>query len=102
MRPFAGRIFLYTKHMKINFLYRFVGEHSTEVSGFIRELKQRYPSADAVELDLNTREGSAQASLYDVTNYPAILALREDGQLAQVWQGTPFPLIDEVISYAIQ
>lgn len=87
--------------MKINFLYRFVGEHSTPVEGFIRELKSRCPSAKIQELDLNTRDGAANASLYDAMSYPAILALRENGELAEMWQGMPLPLVDEVASYAI-
>ncbi|MDQ2972958.1 MAG: hypothetical protein M3Q79_00545 [bacterium] len=88
--------------MRISFLYRFNGEHSTPVSGFIRELKQRSPMAETKEVDLNTREGASIASLYDAMNYPAIMALREDGQLAQIWQGMPLPLVDEIVSYAIQ
>ncbi len=58
--------------------------------------------ANTKEVDLNTREGASIASLYDAMNYPAIMALREDGQLAQIWQGTPLPLVDEIASYAIQ
>ncbi|QQS65083.1 hypothetical protein IPO96_00785 [Candidatus Saccharibacteria bacterium] len=87
--------------MKVYFLYRFNGQDSTRVSGYIRELKQRYSMADTNELDLNTRDGAATASLYDAMAYPAILVTRNDGQLAQIWQGEPLPLVDEVISYAM-
>lgn len=57
--------------------------------------------AVTAELDLNTRDGAAIASLYDAMNYPAILVTRNDGQLAQLWQGQPLPLVDEVISFAM-
>jgi hypothetical protein len=40
------------------------------------------------------------AQLYDVVRYPAILVIDNDGRLQKFWQDQPFPLIDEVYSYA--
>jgi aromatic ring-cleaving dioxygenase len=49
--------------------------------------------------DLNTRDGYATASLYDIMQHPAVLALADDGQLLQLWVGENLPLINEVMYY---
>lgn len=51
-------------------------------------------------ISLDTRDGSAIASLYDVTTYPAIMALQDDGQLLQMWQGSTLPVMNEVAAYS--
>lgn len=40
------------------------------------------------------------ARLYDVVQYPALLAIEGNGGLAQYWQGDVLPLMDEVAGYA--
>lgn len=56
---------------------------------------------DKVELvSVDTRNGSATASLYDVMQYPTILALQNDGQLLKEWGGPSLPLMNEVSYYA--
>jgi 3-deoxy-D-manno-octulosonic acid (KDO) 8-phosphate synthase len=51
-------------------------------------------------MSIDTREGSATATLYDVVQYPAILVLQTDGYVQKIWQGEQLPLMDEVASYA--
>ncbi|HSX34422.1 MAG TPA: hypothetical protein VLF62_02145 [Candidatus Saccharimonadales bacterium] len=69
----------------------------------MRDFQSRYESGRKLELiSLNTRDGAATASLYDVMSYPAILALANDGSVLNVWQGTPMPLMDEVAGYAYE
>jgi len=82
-------------------LYRPNSEHETAVDAFVRDFQHQYESARKVELvSLNTRDGAATASLYDVVDYPAILALADDGSILNLWQGTPLPLMDEVAGYS--
>jgi len=50
--------------------------------------------------DLETRDGSDMARLYDIVQYPSLLAVRDDGELAKVWPGPSLPLMDEVAGYA--
>ena len=58
--------------------------------------------------DLNTgkailgRDGIAMCSLYEITRYPAILALAMDGTSLAIWQGEQLPMIDEVASYTLE
>ena len=50
--------------------------------------------------DLNTRDGSAVASLYDIVRYPAVLAMTDNGQFLQMWQGDLLPMMNEIMYYA--
>jgi hypothetical protein len=86
--------------MKVLALYRPASEHARAVEEFVREFQRRDPSRAIELVDLNTRDGAALATLYDVVQYPAILALSDDGQLQQWWQGEQLPLMNEVAAYA--
>lgn len=88
--------------MRMVFLYRFKSEFATEVESFIREVQRRYPGFEAEKLDVDDKRGAQFAATYDITSYPSILALKNDGQLIQMWQGMPLPTIDEVVSYNLE
>lgn len=89
------------KVMKLLILYRPQSDHERLVEDFVRDFGRQYDAGQRVEMmSLNTREGAATASIYDVTRYPAILALGHDGRVLNMWQGTPLPLMDEVAGYA--
>ena len=82
-------------------LYRPNSEHETEILAFVRDFQHEYEAARKVEMvSLNTRDGAAMASLYDIMTYPAILALTNDGKPLNIWQGFPLPLMDEIAGYA--
>jgi len=86
--------------MKLVIIYRPNSEHGRVIEDFARDY-QRWHKADSLEmLNVDTRDGSAMASLYDVMQYPAIMILRNDGYIQKVWQGDSLPLMDEVASYA--
>ena len=70
------------------------------VEEYVREFEQRYHDVRLEALNVDSREGSATASLYDVMQYPAILVLQLDGYVQNLWQGEPLPLMDEVFAYA--
>jgi len=87
--------------VKLLILYRPESEHSTETESFVRDFQRGYEVGQRVELvSLSTRDGAATASLYDITAYPAILALADNGSVINIWQGRPLPLMQEVASYA--
>lgn len=87
--------------MKIVILYRPESEHATEVETFVRDFQRRYEAGKRVEMkSLSTRDGATTASIYDVTAYPAIMALTDDGRPLNIWQGRPLPLMDEVAGYS--
>jgi hypothetical protein len=87
--------------MKILVLYRPNSEHGRVVEEFVRNLQQRVSDARLEVLNIDSRDGSATATLYDVMQYPAVLVLQNDGYLSKFWQGIEVPpLLEEVAGYA--
>jgi hypothetical protein len=86
--------------MKIVVLYRPNSEYGRVTEEFIHDYRARYPDAKLDILDIDSRDGIAAASLYDVMQFPTIMALRDDGSLLKSWEGEAFPLMDEIASYA--
>lgn len=86
--------------MKVLVIYRPNSEHGRTVEEYIHEFQRRYGEARLEILNIDTRDGSATASLYDVMQYPAILVLQNDGFLHKSWMGDSLPLMDEVFAYA--
>jgi len=84
--------------MKVLILYRPNSEHERTIEEFIREYRRRHSNHLEV-LSIDTREGDATATLYDVVQYPAILVLQTDGYVQKIWQGESLPLMDEVAAY---
>ena len=86
--------------MKIVILYRPSSEHARVVERFIQEYRDRRSGGRLDVLDVDSRDGSATASLYDIMQYPAILALANDGSVLNSWQGDRLPLMDELAYYS--
>jgi len=85
--------------MKLLILYRPNSEHGRIIEDFIREYQAQHQARALEVLNIDSREGIATATLYDVVQYPAILVLRTDGYPQKIWQGEQLPLMDEVASY---
>lgn len=84
--------------MNVVVLYHPNSEHERRVTDFERDLTRQ--TAKVVELlSLETVEGAEMAKLYDVVQYPAVLARADNGTLLKLWQGD-LPLINEVSYYA--
>lgn len=88
--------------MKLLILYRPNSEHATQVESFVRDFqRQFYEAGKKIELiSMDSRDGVAQASLYDIMQFPAILALGDDGALVNSWTGLPLPLMNDVAGHA--
>lgn len=87
--------------MKVVVLYRPNSDHSRTVEEFVGNLERRNRNAKSkVELvNIDTKDGWTTASLYDIVQYPAILAIKNDGQLLKEWHGNTMPLLNEVSYY---
>lgn len=86
--------------MKLVILYRPNSEHARVVEDFMRDFERQAGSSARTEvLNLDTREGAATASLYDVVQYPGLLVTTDDGQMVRSWEGNMLPLMNEVASY---
>jgi hypothetical protein len=86
--------------MKIIVLYRPDSEFARPTEEFVHDYQARHGDSKLEILNIDSREGGAIASLYDVMQYPTILALRDDGSVLKSWEGESFPLMDELAAYA--
>ncbi len=85
--------------MKIVLLYHPKSEFSRIAEEYVDNFERS--TGKIIELvSLETRDGAAVASLYDIVRFPALVVLRDDGQAENIWQGEMLPLIDEVLGYA--
>lgn len=82
-------------------LYRPNSEHGRVVEEFIREFQFRNGDRQLEVLNLDSRDGIAMATLYDIVQYPAVMVLQYDGSVQKIWMGEQMPLMDEVASYAM-
>ncbi len=87
--------------MRLLALYRPNSEFASRVEEYAREFERRDATRKIELMDIDSSTGSNIAQLYDVTNQPAILALADDSQLLQMWQGSEMPLMDDVAAYNI-
>lgn len=86
--------------MKVLVLYRPNSDHGRQTEEFIHDFQRRHANERMEILNVDSREGSAMASLYDVVQYPAVLVVQDNGFIQRSWEGDSLPLMDEVASYA--
>jgi hypothetical protein len=86
--------------MKVLVIYRPNSEHGRLVEDFIHEFRRRHEQERLEVLNIDSRDGSATASLYDVMQYPAILVVANNGMIQRSWVGESLPRMDDVFSYA--
>ena len=86
--------------MRVVVLYRPNSEHGRLVEEFIRNFQREHAGEHLEVLNIDTRDGSAMATLYDVVQYPAVLVVQNDGYVQHIWEGENLPLMDEVLGYA--
>ena len=86
--------------MKVVVLYHPNAEFARMVEQYARDF-ERSQGYSLELMSLESRDGADMARLYDVVQYPALLAINErDKSLARLWQGEKLPLMSEVASYA--
>lgn len=86
--------------MKVVIVYRPISEHGRLTEEFIHDFQRRYPTQKLEALNIDSREGNAMATLYDIMKYPGIMVLQTDGQIEKSWEGDNLPRVDEVAGYA--
>ena len=81
-------------------IYRPNSEYGRIVEEFIHDFQQRHQQERLEVLNIDSRDGSATASLYDIMQHPAILVISNDGSMQQSWVGAALPRMDDVLAYA--
>lgn len=84
--------------MGVVVIYKNVSEHARVVEEFLHDFEKR-TSVKLETIDPESRHGVDICKVYDVIEYPTIIATTEDGVLRHSWRGVPLPLIDEVSYY---
>lgn len=80
-------------------IYKKQSEHAERVEEFLRDFKRRtLHEMEAVNPD--SPRGADICRIYDIVEYPTIIATTSDGQLRNMWRGMSLPTIDEVSYYA--
>jgi thioredoxin-like negative regulator of GroEL len=87
--------------MKVIVLYRPKSEHCEQVEEFINNYTTAGSTSKLETINIDTRDGNSIAMLYDVTRYPAILVVRDDGILQKLWEGMDLPRVDDVNGYLL-
>ena len=87
--------------MKLVVMYRPESEFSRAVETFVGDFKRRHEGVGRrIEvINVDSREGMANMSLYDIMEQPALMVLSDDGQALKIWTGSVLPLMDEVAAY---
>lgn len=81
-------------------MYRPDSEHERAVDTFVRDFRRLHDFGSRLELvSMNTRDGVAMASVYDILAFPAILVLADNGSVLRAWSGMPLPLMNDVAGY---
>lgn len=82
-------------------MYRDASEHGQAVREFLREFK-RQTGNDVEEVNPDTAHGIELCELYDIVEYPTMVATDNEGHMQQMWRGLPLPTISEISYYAGQ
>lgn len=84
--------------MKVVVIYKDNMDYSREVTDYLRDFK-RQTGHDLTILDPESPEGVDFCRTYDIMRFPSLIAISDEGQLQNIWQGTPLPTISEVSYY---
>ncbi len=85
--------------MRVVVVYKTESDHAREVFDYLRDF-ERQTGRQIEEVNPDSREGTDFCAVYDIVEYPTIVALDSGGQLLSQWRGRPLPTISEVSFYA--
>jgi len=84
--------------MRVVIVYKDESDHAREVLDYLRDVS-RQTGRDIETIDPDSREGSSFCRVYDIVEYPTVLALDDTGRMQHMWRGSPLPTISEVSYY---
>lgn len=86
--------------MQVKIFYKPDSEQARHVDEFVRDFGKQYPDLKLNLVNPDDAAGGHEAELYDVMQYPTILALSNDGATLQRWDNGMMPLMSEVAYFA--
>jgi hypothetical protein len=85
--------------MKAMIFYRPNSEHERMVEEYVHDFA-RHTGKELPTVDVDSRDGIYLTQLYDVTRYPSIVAVDDEGKVLQTWEDSDIlPRFDEVSYY---
>lgn len=84
--------------MRTVVVYKDETDYSREVTDYLRDF-ERQTGHTLETVNPDTKEGADFCRVYDIVEYPSVVALSDDGQLQNLWRGVPLPTISEVSYY---
>lgn len=85
--------------MRVVVVYKEESEHARAVTDFLRDFT-RQTGRTVETLDPDSKDGADFCRVYDVVEYPTMVAISDDSHLQNMWRGLPLPTISEVSYYA--
>lgn len=87
--------------MRVVCVWKESADYSREMADWLEGFRRR-TNKEIESVDPESVDGSNFASIYDVVEYPTLLALADDGKVLGTWRGMPLPRIDEVSYFAAE
>lgn len=84
--------------MRTVIVYKYESDHARPVLDYLRDV-ERQTGHELEVIDPDTRDGASFCRVYDIVEYPTVIALDDSGGLQQVWRGLPLPTISEISYY---
>ncbi|MBQ3310246.1 hypothetical protein IJG73_02290 [Candidatus Saccharibacteria bacterium] len=84
--------------MRIVCVWKDNTDYAREVTDWLSEFK-RETGKEVESLDPESTEGEIFVRARDMLQFPAVVALADDGTVLREWKGTPMPQFDEVLYY---
>ncbi len=84
--------------MKAYVIYKYESDHARAVLDYLRDF-ERQTGKKLDVIDPESRDGAAFCRVYDVVEYPTVIATDNNGIMQNEWRGLPLPTIMEVSYY---
>ena len=84
--------------MRVVVIYKQATDYARQVEDYMADFK-RQTGHDLEVLDPETRDGVGFCSVYDILEFPTLIAISDDGQIQNQWRGLPLPTMSEVSYY---
>lgn len=84
--------------MKTYIVYKDASDHAREVLDYLRDF-ERQTGKKLETINPDSREGESFCRVYDIVEYPTMIAVDSQGVMQQMWRGRPLPQISEVTYY---
>ena len=86
--------------MRVVVVYKQQTDYARQVDTFLGDF-ERLTSHELEVIDPESLPGISFCETYDIMQYPTLIALSDDGQIQNQWNGLPLPTMSEV-SYYVQ